>query len=206
LSELSDTSGDLGIRVLGFAGSARADSYNKKLVQIALRGAGEAGADVTFVDLRDYPLPLYDGDAESTEGLPEHVDALRRIVLKSDALLIASPEYNGFLSPLLKNTIDWLTRSSDGQPDLSAFQNKVAGLMAASPGPLGGLRGLRGVRELMTNLGVIVLPQQLTVRSAMKAFDAEGGMLDASQAGRVEALGAELAVAASRFASGSKNQ
>ena len=187
------------IRILGFAGSAREDSFNKKLVRIALRGAENGGADVRFVDLRDYPLPLYDGDRESAQGLPEHVSELRSELQRADGLLIASPEYNGFLSPMLKNTVDWLSRSSDASPDLSAYQGKVAAIMAASPGPLGGLRGLRGLRELLTNLGITVLPNQITIRSAFKAFDQEGAIADDDQAKRVEALGAELARAAGRL-------
>jgi NAD(P)H-dependent FMN reductase len=189
------------IRILGFAGSARKDSFNKKLVRIALRGVENAGGTVQFVDLRDYPLPLYDGDSESAQGLPEHVNELRGEFQKADGLLIASPEYNGFLSPMLKNTLDWLSRSKDASPDLAAYQGKVAAIMAASPGPLGGLRGLRGLRELLTNLGITVLPNQITIRSAFKAFDQEGAIADVDQAKRVEAFGAELARMAGRFRS-----
>ena len=195
-SELSEQG---PVRILGFAGSVRAESFNKKLVRIALRGAEEAGAKVTFVDLRDYPLPLYDGDEEAERGLPENAARLGDILRENDGLLIASPEYNGFLSPLFKNTIDWLSRSPEAQPDLSGYQNKVAAIMAASPGPLGGLRGLRSVRELLTNVGVTVLPNQITVRSAFKAFEDSGELKDEAQAERVEALGAELVSATARL-------
>ena len=188
-------------KVLGFAASARTDSFNKKLVRIALRGAESSGAMVTSIDLRDYPLPLYDADDEASNGLPENVEKLRTLFQECDGLLLASPEYNGFLSPLLKNTLDWLSRSPEAQPDLSAFQGKVAAILAASPGPLGGLRGLRGVRELLTNLGFTVLPNQMTIRSAFKAFDGAGELVDAAQAARVEALGTELATFAGKLAS-----
>ncbi len=188
-----------GVKILGWAGSARQDSFNKKLVRIALAGAETAGAKVTYVDLRDYPLPLYDGDSELADGLPENVEKLGALFRANDGFLLASPEYNGFLSPVLKNTLDWLSRSAEAQPDLSAFQGKVAAVMAASPGPLGGLRGLRGVRELLTNLGYLVLPNQITIRSAFKAFDDDGQFLDEAQSKRVEALGAELANATLRF-------
>ena len=191
------------IRILGFAGSARRDSINKRLVQVALRGAGQADAEVEvevdFVDLRDYPLPVYDGDSEAEEGLPENVEKLRAHFQSAQGLLIASPEYNGFLSPMLKNTLDWVSRSPEGSPDLSAFQGKTAAVMSASPGPLGGLRGLRGLRELLANLGITVLPNQLTIRSAFKAFDDEGRFVDDAQAGRVEDLGRELARATARL-------
>jgi chromate reductase len=189
------------IRILGFAGSAREDSFNKKLVRIALRGAEAPGAEVKSVDLRDYPLPLYDGDSESTNGLPESVAVLRSEFQKADGLLIASPEYNGFLSPMLKNTVDWLSRSTEASPDLSAFQGKVAAIMAASPSPLGGLRGLRGLRELLTNLGITVLPNQVTIRSAFTAFDQDGNIVDDAHAKQVEALGAELTVMATKLRS-----
>ncbi len=189
------------IRILGFAGSAREESYNKKLIRIALRGAANAGAEVQYVDLRDHPLPLYDGDDESTQGLPETLEALRADFRRADGLLIASPEYNGFLSPMLKNTVDWLSRSKEASPDLSAFQGKVAAIMAASPGPLGGLRGLRGLRELLTNLGITVVPNQITIRSAFTAFDPDDAFVDETQAKRVEALGAELTNIAARFRS-----
>ena len=188
-----------GVKILGWAGSARADSFNKKLVRIALRGAEGAGADVTYVDLRDYPLPLYDADAESANGLPENVDKLRALFHANDGFLLASPEYNGFLSPMLKNTFDWLSRSAQAQPDLTAFQGKIFAIMAASPAPLGGLRGLRGVRELLTNLGITVLPDQITIRGAFDAFDSAGEFLDDAQSKRVEALGADLATATARF-------
>jgi chromate reductase len=190
-----------GIKILGFAGSARADSFNKRLVRIALRGAKEAGAEVTFVDLRDYSLPIYDADGESASGLPENAKKLGALFRANDGLLLASPEYNGFLSPLLKNTLDWVSRSAEAQPDLSVFQNKIAAIMAASPGPLGGLRGLRGVRELLTNLGITVLPNQMTIRSAFKQFDDAGEMLDDEQSKRVEAFGADLAATTARFTS-----
>lgn len=188
-----------GVKILGWAGSARTDSFNKKLVQIALRGAEDAGAEVTSIDLRDYPLPLYDADAEATDGLPENAAKLCGLFKANDGFLLASPEYNGLLSPLLKNTIDWATRSAQAQPDLSAFQGKVFAIMAASPGPLGGLRGLRSVRELLTNLGSIVLPNQLTIRGASNAFDAAGELVDDAQGDRAKALGAELAVATAGF-------
>jgi len=188
-----------GVKILGWAGSARADSFNKKLVRVALRGAEAAGADITYVDLRDFPLPLYDADGEAANGLPDNVDNLRSLFQDNDGFLVASPEYNGLLSPLMKNTLDWLSRSAQGQPDLSVFRGKVCALMAASPGPLGGLRGLVSMRELMTNLGFTVLQGQMTIRSAFKAFDAKGELLDDSQTKRVEELGADLALATARL-------
>ena len=187
------------IRILGFAGRARRDPINKLLVQVSLRGVKQEDAEVDFVDRRDYPLPVCDGDSETKHGLPENVEKLRLHFLSAQGLLIASPEYNGFLSPMLKNTLDWLSRSPDASSDLSAFQGKTAAVMSALPGPLGGLRGLRGLRELLTNLGITVLPNQVTIHAAFKAFDAEGRFVDEAQASRVEALGGELARATARL-------
>lgn len=104
------------VKVLVFAGSARRDSLNKKLARIAARHAREAGGDATFVDLDDYPIPLYHGDLEAAEGLPANARKLREIFLAHDALLIASPENNSSVTALLKNTLDWLSRSiGDGK-------------------------------------------------------------------------------------------
>src|SRR5262245_29509779 len=105
-------------KVLAFAGSARKQSLNKRLVQVAAEGARRAGAEVTLIDLKDYPLPLYDGDLEAGEGLPQNARRLRELMLGHDGFLISSPEYNGSLSPLLKNVIDWCSRSVDGQDGL----------------------------------------------------------------------------------------
>jgi NAD(P)H-dependent FMN reductase len=186
-------------KVLAFAASTRSESYNKKLVRIALRGSENSGATVTFIDLRDYPLPLYDADEEAANGLPENVETLRALFQDCDGVLLASPEYNGFFPPVLNNTLDWLSRSSEAKPDLSAFSGKVAAIMAASPGPLGGLRGLRSVREFLTNLGFTVLPNQITLRSAFKEFDQAGEIVDPDKAKRAEALGAELADTAAKL-------
>ena len=175
-------------RIFAFAGSARQASFNKLLVKIAVAGAEAAGAGCTLVDLRDYPLPLYDADLEAAEGLPANAARLRELFVSHQGLLIASPEYNSSISPLLKNTIDWVTRSPEATGDLSGFQGKLAGIMAASPGPLGGLRGLAVLRSLLGNIGCTVLADQVTIRQAAQAFDAGG-----QQQARVEALGRTLA-------------
>jgi NAD(P)H-dependent FMN reductase len=180
-------------RILAFAGSARRDSHNKKLVKLAAAGAQTAGAEVTLLDLRDFPMPIYDGDLEDREGVPAKALALRRIMLAHQGLLIASPEYNSSISPLLKNTIDWLSRPVDGEPGLLPFRDKVAALMAASPGALGGLRGLVHLRAILGNIGVIVLPTQVAIGKAHEAFDARGTLVDPQQAAAIEALGVNVA-------------
>ena len=97
-------------KILAFAGSARKDSLNKKLLKIAAAGAQTAGADVTLVDLADFELPLFNQDLESEQGMPEKAGEFKRLMIAHDGFLIASPEYNSAFSPLLKNTIDWASR------------------------------------------------------------------------------------------------
>lgn len=180
-------------RILAFAGSARSDSWNARLVRIAADGARAAGADVTVLDLKDYPLPLFDEDLERESGTPENAAKLKQLFLEHDGLLIASPEYNSSLTPLLKNTIDWVSRPSENEPMLSAYQGKVAAIMATSPGGLGGLRGLVHVRSILSSIGVIVLPDQVTVPQAFNAFDEEGDLKDEKKQAHVRNLGQTVA-------------
>ncbi len=180
-------------RILAFAGSAREGSYNKKLVRVAADSAGRAGADVTLIDLKDYPLPLFDQDYEQEHGLPENAKALKALFRDHHALLIAAPEYNSSITPLLKNTLDWVSRSqADDEPALSAYKGKIALLLSASPGALGGLRGLAHLRAILQNIGVLVLPGQRAVSAAHQAFDADGRIIDEKTRQSVEYLGEEL--------------
>jgi NAD(P)H-dependent FMN reductase len=180
-------------KIIAFAGSARRGSFNQRLVRVAAGGAETAGVPCTLIDLADFRLPIYDQDLEAAEGLPDAAVRLRELFLEHQGLLISTAEYNGSITPLLKNTIDWITRSPEASPDLSAFQGKLAALMSASPGPLGGLRAFSVVRPLLANVGVTVLSDQVTLRAAHEAFDAEGKLLETRQAQRVEALGRKLA-------------
>ncbi len=177
--------------ILAFAGSARKGSCNFRLLQIAVEGARAAGADVTVLDLKDYPLPLFDEDLERS-GTPYHVTLIKQLFLKHDGLLIASPEYNGSLTPLLKNVIDWVSRPAKGEGRLAAYQGKVAALMTAVPGG-GGLRGLLHLREILSGIGVIVLPSQTILPGAFEAFDENGQLKDEKQQARLHALGKSLA-------------
>ena len=185
---MSDTA-----RILAFAGSARRDSFNKRVLQVAVAALADQPVDVTAIDLRDHPLPLYDGDLEAESGLPAQAAELRELIASHQGFLIAAPEYNGLITPLLKNTIDWTTRSAEGNADTSGWRGKWAGLLAASPGALGGLRGLDSLRTLLTNLGCNVLANQATVRQAGQAFDEDGAMTDERSRGKIEALALELA-------------
>lgn len=174
-------------RIVAFGGSLRAESFNQKIVTIAAEGAREAGAEVTVVALRDYELPIFSEDYEAVHGMPEGVKAFKKLLRESDGFLIASPEYNSSVTAALKNAIDWASRvESDDEPMLSAFTGKTAALCAASPGGLGGLRGLVHLRAILGNIGVIVLPTQVAVPSVHNS-------LDERQERKLRDLGADLA-------------
>lgn len=170
-------------KILAFAGSLRKDSFNKKLIKIAARGAEEAGAKVTLIDLLDFPLPIYNGDLEAASGLPENALKLKKLFLEHDGFIIASPEYNSSISGVLKNTIDWVSRQAT--PDevyLCCFADKVALLLSASPGGLGGLRGLVHLRAILENIGTWVMPGQKTIPNAQEAFDESGHLKKGEEA------------------------
>jgi len=171
--------------VLALAGSARRGSVNKRLIQYAARELEALGARVTLVDLADFPMPLYDGDLEDSDGLPPAVQRLRELMIPQQGLLFACPEYNSSITPLLKNTIDWTTRAPGGSGDLACYQGKVVSLVSASPGALGGLRGLVTVRSILGNIGCLLMPQQLAVSKADRAFDEAGKLGDAAIAKRL---------------------
>ncbi|HEY9896914.1 MAG TPA: NAD(P)H-dependent oxidoreductase [Candidatus Sericytochromatia bacterium] len=186
-------------RILAFAGSTRTDSFNKKLVKIAAQGARAAGAETTFVDLRDLPMPLFDEDLEANDGTPDTVRQFKALLLAHDGLLIASPEYNSSLTAVLKNAIDWASRPAEGEASLGCFVGKVAAIMSASPGALGGLRGLVSLRSILGNIKVIVLPDQIAVPKAYEAFDTDGSLKDAKQQAGIENLGANVAMIAAKL-------
>ncbi|MCE9664311.1 NAD(P)H-dependent oxidoreductase [Halomonas sp. M5N1S17] len=180
-------------RILVFAGSTREASFNKRLARLGARRLDALGAEATFIDLRDYPMPLYQGDLEAEHGLPENALALRKLLAEHRGLLIASPEYNGFITPLMKNTIDWISRPHEGESGLKLFAGRVAALLAASPGGLGGMRSLALMRQLLSNVGVTVLPDQLAVAKAGDAFDDRGALTDESQQQKLDAICQRLA-------------
>ncbi|MCC5859149.1 MAG: NAD(P)H-dependent oxidoreductase [Ectothiorhodospiraceae bacterium] len=175
-------------RVLVFAGSARTNSYNKQLARLAATRVEHAGGRATFVDLRDYPIPLYDGDLEEEHGIPEHARRLKELLSTHTGLIVVSPEYNGFITPLLKNTLDWLSRPDGEQNGLALFRNRVACVLSASPGRLGGMRSLGLARQLLTNLGVTVLPDQLAVSGAGEAFSDDGNLADPASLRRLDQI------------------
>jgi chromate reductase len=193
-------------KILAFAGSLRKDSFNKKLVKIAVEGAKEAGGDVTYIDLKDYPLPIYDQEIEDTQGLPENALKLRKLFLEHDGFLLSCPEYNSSMSAAFKNVIDWVSRPDPAKPNetyLCCFIDKVVSLMSASPGQLGGLRGLVHVRAMFGNIFSLVLPKQKCISNADKAFDESGNLKEAKQRDEVKALGKQLVDFLSRNSVGS---
>ncbi len=188
-------------KILAFAGSTRRGSWNRSLIRIAAAGAREAGAEVTLIELEDYSLPLFNQDDEAAKGLPPAGRKLKDLFLSHQGLLIASPEYNSSVTALLKNTIDWVSRPVEGQPPLAEFADKSAVIMSASPGSLGGLRGLVHLRAILGNIGVIVLPATLSISGAHQAFADDETLVDPKQHARAGSLGATLAKYLARLGS-----
>ncbi|MEM7256363.1 MAG: NAD(P)H-dependent oxidoreductase [Pseudomonadota bacterium] len=161
-------------KILIFSGSTRQGSMNTKLASAAYRAALAAGADATLIDLKDYPADIYNGDDEANQGMPDTMRALKQLMAASDGIIVVTPEYNGHVPPLLVNTFSWLSRSEEGDNGLSAFRGKKAAIMAASPGRLGGIRVLPRLRDMLAELGVMVVPGFVTLPQAGAAFDEHG--------------------------------
>ena len=171
-----------GLRLLVIAGSARNGSLNLRLADAAAALAREAGAQVDRFDLRALQLPVYDGDLEAAEGVPDSTLRLLDAIRSADALLIVTPEYNGFPTPLLINAFDWLSRlgaAGERPAGLAVTANKPVALLSASPGPLGGLRSMNFLRQyLQMAFAMIVVPQQFALVRAHEAFDDQGALKD----------------------------
>jgi len=180
-------------KILAFAGSAREGSFNKKLIRIAAKAAQDAGAEVTLVDLKDFPMPLMNEDLEAREGMPEFAKKFKSLMKSHDAFLISTPEYNSSMPPLLKNTIDWASRKeSKDETPLSAYKDKIAAVLSASPGALGGLRSLLTLRAILSHVGVLVIPSQHALGKAGEAFEADGSLKDVKIRQRIEEICKEL--------------
>lgn len=176
------------INVLALSGSTRDDSFNKKLLQEAAQFAKQAQATVTMVNLRDYPMPLYDGDLEAKDGMPSNALKLHNLMAQSDLIMIASPEYNGSLSAVLKNSIDWVTRSKLHGISGEAIKGKRFLLLSASPGGRGGAGSLVHLRSILEHLGGSVWQNQLSLPNANSQFDAQGNLKDETTKGQLKAL------------------
>ncbi|MGM0564605.1 MAG: NADPH-dependent FMN reductase [Pseudomonadota bacterium] len=166
------------VRVLVFAGSLRKDSWNKKLSKQLAGFARDVGAEVTWIDLVDYPMPLFDEDVEAAE-FPAEAKAFKQLMCDHDAFIIACPEYNSSITAVLKNAIDWASRKTEPEEaPLKAFAGKVVALAGASPGGFGGLRALVPVRMLLGNIGCLVLPQQVAVPAVHNQIDEQGELVE----------------------------
>lgn len=185
-------------RILAFSGSLRRESFNHRAVEIAAAAAQGAGAVVTTIRLADYPMPLYNEDLEREQGQPAAALAFKNLLVASDGVLIASPEYNSGYPAALKNAIDWASRAAPGETPLVAFRGKAAGIMSASPGALGGIRMLPLLRLLLANIGMLVVPEQAAVGGAHQQFDTAGAMTDPRLRGMVQAVGVAVARLAAR--------
>lgn len=180
-------------KILFLAGSSRAASTNKAVAKKARDIASKHDVEATFIDLKDFEMPIYNGDIEESMGLPENAIKLKELFIEHDAIFIASPEYNSGYTPLLKNSLDWISRPhQENEAPLSAFANKTAALVSIAPGGYGGLRGLVQLRMLLGNIMVTVIPQQLAIPFSSNVLDEEGNFIDESQVtaltGIVEAL------------------
>lgn len=183
----------MSVRILAISGSSRRESLNQKLLNIAAQGARDAGAEVTTAKLADFEMPIYDGDLEAVRGLPAGARELQALIDAHQALLIATPEYNGGYTALLKNAIDWISRPrSDGASGVALVAGKAAALVSASPGQLGGLRSQAGMRTVLDKLGMLVIPQGFALSNAHEAFDAQGQLKDPNAAWVVSAVGEAL--------------
>jgi NAD(P)H-dependent FMN reductase len=189
-------------RLLFFAGSTREGSYNKKLALLARHIAEANGIEAVFVDLKDYPMPIYDGDLEAAEGPPERARAFKALLGEYGGVFIASPEYNSSVTPLLKNTLDWVTRvRAKGESGLEVFQTRVFAIGGASPGYYGGMRSLLHLRQILAvGTGAPVIPQQVAVPRAASAFEEDGSLKDETQQKLCTGVVEALAVAAKKFA------
>ncbi len=185
-------------KLLAFAGSTRKNSYNQAILDVAAEGAREAGAEVTVVSLADYAMPIFNEDEETEFGIPERAQAFKELLMSHDGFLIASPEYNSSYPALLKNAIDWASRKAGDEKVLAAYKGKVAGIMAASAGGLGGMRVLVVLRMLLENLGTMVLPTQRAVAKVSTLVDDNGVVSDEKTIKQLKALGKETAQLAAK--------
>lgn len=186
------------VRLLFFAGSTRSASFNKKLARLGATIASSDGIEATFVDLADYDMPLYNGDLELESGQPENAKRLKKLFEQHSGIMIACPEYNSSITPLLKNTLDWVSRIREDDGTTKVFKSRVFLLVSASSGGTGGLRGLHSVRPVLElGLGALVLPDQFMVPRANTAFAEDGSLNDADAQERLRTAIRKLAHTAS---------
>lgn len=179
-------------KILAFAGSTRKESVNKRLAKIALHAAEKADAETTFIDLSDYDMPLYSDDLLSEHGMPDSVIAFKDMLKSHNGFLITSPEYNGSLTGVLKNAIDWATVKADAEERMACWNGKIVGILAASPGGLGGIRGLHHLRTILAGIGAFVLPNHLAVGNSAANLQNEEQITDDKLQQQLEFLSTEM--------------
>ena len=176
-------------KILVFAGSIRTGAYSGRTADAAMKELAVQGAEVTRISLADYPLPIMDEDLEKAEGVPDNAVRLGRLIAAHDAVLIASPEYNASIPPLLKNTIDWISRiRSDGGKPFRPLSGKLVGLCSSSDGNFAGIRGLYHLRAVLMNCQAEILTRQCSIARASEAFDADGELRDERTKGMMTTL------------------
>ncbi|MFZ4506694.1 MAG: NADPH-dependent FMN reductase [Fimbriimonas sp.] len=176
------------VKILGLAGSTREGSYNRQLLNYALQKLEGIGATTETFDLKTHPMPLFDQDQERESGLPDNARALREAILAADGVLLACPEYNASITPLLKNALDWSTRTDAKTGQGNVLDRKVIALISASAGPLGGIRGLYAVRQTLLNSNALILGEQAGVAKIHEAFNDEGNLIDERTAGFLQGV------------------
>ena len=188
-------------RILVFAGSIRSGSFNARLAAAAAKELTLADADVTRISLADYPMPLYDGNLEAASGPPENAVKLKRMFGVHHGVFMASPEYNASLTPLLKNTLDWISRVREGrEPPLAAYKSRVFAIGGASNGTYGAMRSLMALRQVLElGCGALVMPEQIAVREAAQAFDEQDRLKDERASRALQALVQRLIEMARQF-------
>lgn len=187
MTNIDPAHGQPARRVLAFSGSDRRGSWNARLLKIAADELRAHGVAVSEISLKDYPLPIYDGDLEEDEGVPRPAFALRRLIHEHDGLLIACPEYNGSVTPLLKNALDWCSRSGDGLGRLEPFRLKPVLVVGTSIGPFGAVRAIGHLRAILSKMGAAVVPDDLAMPNAQAAFEGEA-LVDRSMDGMIAGL------------------
>ena len=189
-------------KILVFAGSTRSGSFNARLAALAAKELALTGADVTRISLVDYPLPIYNADDETEAGPPAHARNLKHMMMEHHGVFIASPEYNASVTPLLKNTIDWISRVRErGEPPLTVFKNRPFALGGASDSPYGAVRSLMALRQVLElGCGALVLPEQITVFRASEAFDEMDNLKEERASASLKRVAQRLADAAREMA------
>jgi len=176
------------LRIMTISGSLRKGSFNSSLARYVASTMPTDRVVIDELSLAELDLPMFSEDLEA-QGMPASVLELKDRLIAADAVLIASPEYNGSFSGVLKNAIDWASRPREGEKSLACFKGKVGGLLAASPGAIGGLRGMRHVRQVLTQLHMVVVPAEFALGVAHEAFDGDGNLKDERAATMAKGVG-----------------